>query len=182
MTTEFKIVFTGDPSVGKTSLIYQMIEGKFHEELPSTIPESQQHTVTEGNQIYVFNLNDTAGQEVYRTVTSSYYRSCHGVFLVYAQDDKTSFEDLRGFFDDITTYTKGKKPIIYLLSNKKDCEKIVSTEQGQKFAKEKKIVFFEVSAKTGEGVKEAFENMQTELKGTGGNKKGNTKSGKCILL
>ena len=41
IANEYRIVFAGNPSVGKTSIIYQMIEKKFYEELPTSIPDTQ---------------------------------------------------------------------------------------------------------------------------------------------
>ena len=151
-TFEYRIVFAGDPGVGKSSIIYQMVEKKFYEELPATIPDTQSITVEENNTIYTYNLNDTAGQEIYRTITSSYYRACNVVFLVYAQDDEESFNSLDGFIEDINEYTKGSKPIIYLLGNKCDLDAAVSIDQAQKYSNSKKILFKQISAKTGQGI------------------------------
>ena len=109
-----------------------MVEKKFNKELPTTIPDTQTITIEENDFIYIYNLNDTAGQEVYRTITSTYYRDCDAVFLVYSQDDEESFNSLDGFIDDINEFTKGNKPIIYLLGNKYDLDVIVSIQQAQK--------------------------------------------------
>ena len=183
-TFEYRIVFAGDPGVGKSSIIYQLVENKFYEELPSTIPDTQSITIEENNTVYVYNLNDTAGQEIYRTITSSYYRACNVVFLVYAQDDEESFNSLDGFIEDINEYTKGSKPIIYLLGNKSDLDQNVTVDKAQKYANGKKIVFKQISAKTGEGIQEAFKEVQEKLKGGKGKKpvKKDPSGKKCILL
>ncbi|KAG8871483.1 hypothetical protein FRB97_008646 [Tulasnella sp. 331] len=59
---------------------------------------------------------DTAGQERYRTITSSYYRNAQGIILallygesessVYDVTDKQSFEDLPGWLSEVNEHTK----------------------------------------------------------------------------
>ncbi|KAL7711644.1 Rab family GTPase [Entamoeba marina] len=180
-STDFKIVFTGSPFVGKTTILYYMIENQFREELPQEIPDSHVFELKEDEQVFLFHLNDTSGQEVYRTITSSYYRCCHGVFLVYAVDDQQSFDDLKGYCSDITTYTNGKEPKIFLLANKTDQERVVTTEKGQKFAKDNKLSYREVCAKTGDGIANVFKEMQDALrKNEHSNKKKKKKT--CVLF
>ena len=50
------------------------------------------------------------------------------------------------------------KMTIILVGNKKDLEneREVSYQEGLEFAKKNKLIFFETSAKTGEGVEETF--------------------------
>ena len=38
---------------------------------------------------------DTAGQDRFRTITSTYYKGAHGIIIVYDVTDKESFEGLR---------------------------------------------------------------------------------------
>ncbi|ELP95027.1 hypothetical protein EIN_252610 [Entamoeba invadens IP1] len=184
----FKVVFTGDPMVGKTSLIYRMVSNEFKETLPPTVPDVTPYQVKENNKTYNFQINDTAGQEIYRTVTSSYYRGCSGIFLVYSQNDESSFKSLSSFYSDIVTYTQEKKPLIVILANKSDLEETVKLEEARKFAKEMmskdkiKITVAQVSAKTGEGVTEALKTMVTDLMNGNIYPQKVKKSGPCVLL
>jgi len=38
---------------------------------------------------------DTAGQDRFRTITSTYYKGAHGIMLVYDVTDRESFESLK---------------------------------------------------------------------------------------
>lgn len=61
---------------------------------------------------------DTAGSEAFRSIVSAYYRGAHAVVLVYAQDDKLSFQELSSFW--IQEVNKYKEPDceIMILANK----------------------------------------------------------------
>lgn len=40
---------------------------------------------------------DTAGQDRFKTITSSYYRGANGIAIVYDITDRCSFENVRGW-------------------------------------------------------------------------------------
>jgi len=44
---------------------------------------------------FFFSLQDTAGQERFRTITSSYYRGAHGIIVVYDVTDLESFNNVK---------------------------------------------------------------------------------------
>ncbi|KAG8874309.1 Insulin-like growth factor 2 mRNA-binding protein 3 [Tulasnella sp. 332] len=108
---------------------------------------------------------DTAGQERYRTITSSYYRNAQGIILVYDVTDKQSFEDLPGWLSEVNEHTKDEVVKI-LIGNKvdKEAERVVLTEDGAMFAEWMGMMFVEASAKTNTGVHEAFQEIVTRRK------------------
>ena len=100
---------------------------------------------------------DTAGEEAYRSITRSYYKSAACVFIVYDISDKKSFFDVDLWLKDCREICF-KNVIIYLIGNKNDLEdkRQVPKEDGEKFAQEHNFIFHEISAKTGEGFSELF--------------------------
>ena len=100
---------------------------------------------------------DTAGQERFRTITQAYYRGAMGILLVYDVTDRQSFENIRNWIKNIKQHASETVRKI-LLGNKCDMDekRAVSTEEGQKLADEIDIQFFEVSAKSGRSVENAF--------------------------
>jgi Ras-related protein Rab-1A len=44
---------------------------------------------------------DTAGQDRFRTITSSYYKGAHGIMLVFDVTDRESFDALRFWQQEI---------------------------------------------------------------------------------
>ena len=49
---------------------------------------------------------DTAGQERFRTITQSYYRGAHGIFIVYDITDYDSFKNVQDWLREIDRYAK----------------------------------------------------------------------------
>ena len=107
---------------------------------------------------------DTAGQEAFRSITRSYYKNSTCAFIVY---DITS----RKTFDDVVIWLKECKDmcfkdiLIVLVGNKSDLEgrRAVSYEEGQKFAEDNQLLFFETSAKDGSNIQEIFTESATNL-------------------
>ena len=135
---------------------------------------------------------DTAGQERFRTITTSYFRgaqvrgnhiiSCcvqkaflttfcpaqnliQGILLVYDVTDRRSFESIRNWISQIQQHADVHVNKI-LVGNKCDMldEKVVSTEEGQKLAKEFGIDFWEASAKNDINVEQAFISIARQVK------------------
>ena len=109
-------------------------------------------------------LWDTAGQEAYRSITRSYYKSAACVFIVYDISDKKSFNDVEIWLKDCREICF-KSVLIYLIGNKNDLEdkRQVTTEEGKQFAEENNLKFYETSALNGNNIEEIFVNSATDL-------------------
>lgn len=107
-----------------------------------------------------------AGQERFRTLTSSYYRGAHGIILVYDVTCQSSFENLQTWLSECENYcTDQAEDIIKLLvANKVDLtNRAVSTKDGQDFAKQHGMLYIETSAKENIGVNQVFEELVTKV-------------------
>jgi len=156
----FKLVLIGASGVGKSSLVTRYIENKFCDNFlqPSGEDYMSQIVELDGHKIEL-QIWDTAGQERFRTITSSYYRGAQGVVLVYDVTDNVSFGDTTQWLQEVTRYASPKIQVqIILVGNKSDLvtQRVVSTEDGQQFAKKNQTKFFEASAKDGTNVGEIF--------------------------
>jgi small GTP-binding protein len=95
---------------------------------------------------------DTAGQERFKTITQTYYKGAMGIIMVYAINDKTSFNALENWMRQIKTHA-AENVIKVLVGNKSDCaERQVSYDEGKKMAESFSVNFFEVSAKNNSNI------------------------------
>ena len=154
----FKIVLRGAVT-GKTCLCEKMCNGKFPDPVWITAsPEFYCIPIKIDNIIIKLLIWDTCGQEVYSSITSAYCKNSDLIMIVYAINDRVSFDKIDRYLNDAKSNT-GKNCHYFLIGNKKDLEyeRQVSKEEGEKFAKEKNFDFFiETSAKTGENLKAIF--------------------------
>ena len=101
---------------------------------------------------------DTAGEERYRSITNAYYRGADGILIVFDVTNKESFKNIENWINEVTAYT-GKDVIIICLGNKNDLNKEISKNEIDDFKNRTKLEIFYSSAKTGDGVEEAFKHI-----------------------
>ena len=100
---------------------------------------------------------DTAGQETYRSITRTYYKSSTCAFIIYDITDRKTFANVSSWLKECREMCY-KDILICLVGNKTDLEdkRVVSKEEGEKFAEDNGLIFFETSAKTGQNIEEMF--------------------------
>ena len=101
---------------------------------------------------------DTAGQERYRSITNAYYRGAEGILIVFDVTQKESFENIENWINEVTVYT-GKDVIMICLGNKNDLKKGIDKKDIDEFQKKTGLEIVNVSAKTGDGVEDAFKHI-----------------------
>ncbi|MBD3253905.1 MAG: GTP-binding protein [Candidatus Lokiarchaeota archaeon] len=161
----FKITVLGDAAVGKTSLINQYIEQSFQEDYKPTLGANiirKDVSVDEINANVRLIMWDLAGQEKYNVIRSMYFQGCVGALLVYDVTRHSTFDAINSkWLKDFKKYVK-KEGTYILIGNKIDLsdQRVVDTEEGKNFAnKIDASDFIETSAKTGDNVEVAFQNL-----------------------
>ena len=98
----FKIIIIGDFSSGKTNIITQYISHKFTQDSQPTIGVEMYPKEFQINQDKVSaQIWDTAGQEKYSTLTSSYYKGTKGALVVYDITQESTFLKVEKFVKDL---------------------------------------------------------------------------------
>ena len=162
-----KILLIGDSKVGKTCLISRYAIGVFNEDYISTIGfDSRQKEEIINNEKVLVKIFDTAGQERFKSITANYLRNAEGVILVYDLTSTESFENLKFWIESIKNNLGNDEPIpIIIIGNKIDLEdaRQINKSVAEKFAKDNNYKYFETSAKTGEGVDDAFREIVKQI-------------------
>ncbi|XP_052172922.1 ras-related protein RABC2a-like isoform X2 [Diospyros lotus] len=122
--------------------------------------------LTVGEKRLKLTVWDTAGQEKFRTMTSSYYRGAQGIILVYDVTQRETFRNLSDVWaKESDLYSTNQACVKMLVGNKIDkvSERAVSKEEGIELAKELGSLFIECSAKTGENVEQCFKELALKI-------------------
>jgi len=166
---QFKVCLIGDGYVGKTSIRRTYLKEGFKRSYIPTlgVDFAQKSLLYEGSPTNLV-IWDIAGQVAFQNLRRRYYEGSSGIILVYAVDDRKSFDsaskwlvEAHGFMNDL--------PPLMIVANKTDLrhtlrqEDIVTTEEGEAFAESvsqklgTKAVFIETSAKQDKNIDETFE-------------------------
>lgn len=163
---EFKIILIGEPGVGKTAIMSRFILNEFKNMYQSTlgVEFKTKNLYLDNSACARLNVWDTCGQERFRAITRQYFKNSHGVLLVFDLTVNETLKKLNVWLNDIQDNI-GDECVIFLIGNKSDVKtrNISTSEEAKEFAKDKKIIYYEVSAKTGAGINNIFEKMSKKL-------------------
>ena len=188
-----KLVLIGDSGVGKTNILSRYNNNEFSLATQPTVGvEFGNKIIKKENKSIKLQLWDTAGQERYKAITNAFYKGSKGAFVVYDITRKSSFLNIDKWIGELKT--NGSEDIlIILVGNKTDLEdkREVSTDEGEKKAKQYGIAFCETSALQGKNIEYAFNILIDEIileienakqKEMKNNKSNNKKKSKGIML
>ncbi|KAG2235792.1 hypothetical protein INT48_001018 [Thamnidium elegans] len=164
---KFKLVFLGEQSVGKTSLITRFMYDTFDNTYQATIGiDFLSKTMYLEDRTVRLQLWDTAGQERFRSLIPSYIRDSSVAVVVYDITSRISFQNTSKWIEDVRA-ERGTEVIIVLVGNKTDLndKREVTLEEGEKKANDCNVMFIETSAKAGHNVKTLFRRIAQALPG-----------------
>eukprot|EP01089_Gocevia_fonbrunei_P006256 TRINITY_DN16857_c0_g1_i1.p1 TRINITY_DN16857_c0_g1~~TRINITY_DN16857_c0_g1_i1.p1 ORF type:complete len:219 (+),score=44.84 TRINITY_DN16857_c0_g1_i1:29-658(+) len=156
---KFAMVMAGESETGRVDVLTRFTDGVMASETSEEEIDFKTKTITVNSQKIQLVINDTAGQERFRAVTSSYYRRAHAVLIVYDIGDDLSFRTVNNWIRDVKLYSK-TKIVTALIGNRCHLppeKRLVSREDANQTIQSEKIdLFYEVSAETGENIEQAF--------------------------
>ena len=154
-----KFIIVGDSSVGKSNILLRFSRNIFDSGHQATlgIEFANKHLIY-NNTDYLVQIWDTAGQENFRSVTRAYYKASAVAMVVYDITKEESFEHIKTWLSDCKELAPNTV-LLVLVGNKTDLEeqRVISKERGENLAKENNMLFFETSAKLGDGIEQAFQ-------------------------
>ena len=154
-----KIAMLGDSSVGKTSICTVFKDDVYSDEILTTVGQDKFETkiqLKNGEEIKL-SIYDTAGQERFHAIAVKAIRMVQGVVVVFDVTDRNTFNNVLRWLEEIEN--NFNKVSVVLFGNKVDVDpkkRVISEEEATKFAEEKKLPYFETSAKINKNIKEGF--------------------------
>ena len=161
-----KAIMIGDSGVGKSCLGLRCVGQPFRRTHDITIGvEFLACSLEIKGQLVKVHIWDTAGQESFRSITRSYYRTASLCFLVYDVTSADTFHHIRAWHADVRAHA-ASDVVVVLVGNKTDLDRqrrTVHEADAQQLADELGITLrFEISALSGDGVQDAFRDAVAE--------------------
>ena len=165
---KLKLIVAGDHEVGKTSLVRRYLGKGFSPKYDPTLGvDILSKNYKKDNLIIDLRIWDLAGQILFRDLSSGYIKGADLVIIVYDVSRTDSYSNVVGWYKkiyEVLHRSKSENVPCMIIGNKIDLqeERIVDMDQGLQIAEDLNSLYVETSAKEGEGVSEAFEQLIIE--------------------
>jgi Ras-related protein Rab-1A len=161
INTFIKCLMIGSSGVGKSSILERYSSNVFYNHFITTIGVDYKiKNILLDNYNIKLQLWDTASQERFRCITTTYYRNSHIIIVCYDMTDVYSFNELDFWIEDATKHIS--EPILMAICGTKlDLEKkrTISYDDGKNYANYKNLPYFEISSKDNTGIELMFETL-----------------------
>ncbi len=157
----YKVIFLGDPAVGKTSLIKKYIDKNYEERYLPTIGVSiTKKQVEYAGKKFTIMFWDIAGQPQFYLLHKVYYNGANGAVLIFDLTRSHTLMNLKNWYSELVKYQLQNIPIV-IVGNKSDLQgKSVIEPQMNHLAEQLGVTYtFMTSAKTGDKVEEIFKTI-----------------------
>ena len=158
-----KIALLGASGVGKTSLVRRFVASLFDEKYLTTIGvKVDKKAVRVGAEDLTLMIWDVAGAEEHFSVPSAYVKGASGYLLV-ADGTRVDTFDAAAQIVEQMDRDLGPLPFVFVV-NKKDLVDAWQADAARLDAmRTRSVAVLTSSAKTGEGVEEAFQQLATAI-------------------
>ncbi|KAK5584274.1 hypothetical protein RB653_005882 [Dictyostelium firmibasis] len=156
------ICISGEPGVGKSSIVQQFVNKEFSTQYTPTLEDSYFYKLDLDEEIYNLDILDTAGQEEFCDLKNNYILNGNAFIIVYSISCKGSFKEVKNIRDNIINLKNTEDVPIIIVGNKIDIEekeRKVSKLEGINLAKQLNCIFIETSAKQNLNILEIFTSL-----------------------
>ncbi|EKF32708.1 small G-protein, putative [Trypanosoma cruzi marinkellei] len=155
-----KVIVVGDGNVGKTSMLRRFVKGEFVNQYKKTIgAEFMEKNVflRQSNTTVKLMLWDTAGQEVFNSLTQAYYRGAGAAIVAFSTVDKDSFMNVENWKKNVENVCGSISMVLCQTKFDLAHEAAVTNEEAEQLAIQLQLPFFRVSTKDDFNVTQLFE-------------------------
>jgi len=157
---DLKLLLVGMSDSGKTSLLFRYFNDSF-----GPVPETvggvflSKKMMVDSSMIKVACW-DLSGQERYMQMYPMYYKDISAIIVVYSISSRDSVIRVKSIVRDLKASPNLPKNVVLAMAgNKKDTRRVVEYAPMEEYATSNNLIFMETSSKTGENVKELFEQI-----------------------
>lgn len=168
MEFRFKVILLGPAAVGKTSILMRFVHNKFEKSYKMTIGVDFLNKEIKLKDIDTkLTIWDIAGQKRFKFMRKNFYGGAAGALLVFDLTRENTFQEvMKRWLPEMNQFVEKDVPFI-LIGNKSDLIEeigsVIDTENAKKFAESKGSIYIETSAKTGQNVDDAFNELTRRM-------------------
>lgn len=152
-----KIILLGSSAPGKSCLLNRFCNNSFSGSSFATIGVDFKTKIVKIDGVSVkLQIWDTAGAERFLAITMAYIRGSNGIIIVCDSTNEDSIKTTNYWVKQIEYRGMKDEAIIAVFGNKCELDRKVPKNYAKSIALENGLHYFEVSAKDGKGVEEAF--------------------------
>ena len=160
---DYKVVFLGSPECAKTKLIHKIIYGEFNNQLLTIgVDYYTKDVKLKNGKIVKLELFDTSDQKRLTAISLSYVHIADCIVLVFSVANEDDLLEIKNSIYPLSKNHSNNK-LMYLIGNKIDEKRKINKEEAMNFANENNLRYFEISSKTGEGIKIFYNDLINEI-------------------
>ena len=159
-----KVVIVGDTGVGKTCIIERYVHNTYEGNQKATLVSSytcKKVNIKEYNKTVSLDIWDTAGQEIYRSLSKNFYLNATIGILVYDICNIDTFNSIKEYWLEQLKESGDKNMILAIVGNKIDLfqNEQIPEQEARDYAKSVGAFYKLCSALNNEGINELVDDL-----------------------
>jgi small GTP-binding protein len=153
-----KLLLIGDSLCGKSALVTRFADAKFDAAGQATVGvDFKISSFRAGDKRIRLHIWDSTGNRRFRSITTSYYRVAHAVLVCFDTTSASSFESVSEWLQAVNDFCAAGTPVLLVGTKAEIVDgRAISRQAAELRAASIGAKYYETSAATGEGVREAF--------------------------
>ncbi|MFX0021134.1 MAG: GTP-binding protein [Candidatus Hermodarchaeota archaeon] len=164
----FKVIIVGPPAVGKTSLLNRFVHNEFNLSYQLTIGVDflTKTLAYEQSKKAKLQIWDIGAQERFKFLHRSFYDGAFGALVVFDLSRQQTFSGMKIWISEMHSILTADIPKV-IIGNKSDLlpdiGQVIDRNEINEFVENLDCIYIETSAKTGNNVENAFQELTLRM-------------------